>query len=433
MNRLFYGPQKSYKYTKSIIARRIVCILTLLLIFIHSALAADKVKRPEIDAGAAILMDADTKQILYSKNIHTKEYPASLTKILTAVLALEKGKLSDTITMSKEAIYDVPVGASNIALQPGEKLTLEQALYATLLMSSNDAANGIAEYIGGSLEGFADIMNERTRELGALNSSFVNSNGLSDDNQYTTAYDLALITLKAISIPDFNRIDGTITYVMDPTNLQPLPRGFANEQRMMKNTPYYYEGVFAGKTGYTEKAGHTLATAARIDGRTLICIVLDCQKSQTPYEDTKTLLDYGFDDLNKFTMTRDEINGKLSSLPAGSASKAIVDSDFTALVPEGFKSSDISIELDEADAAVSFSLDASDMGEASVLGSLKLSYPAAPVGEITKVSTKPNGIPPLLPIAFGAVAAFLLIAALFISIKRKQRRLRRKRNRKRPR
>ncbi len=413
--------------------RKIACLLLFLPLTLHIAAAAD-FEKPQIGAGAAILMDADTGQILYDKNIHQKEYPASLTKILTAVLALERGKLSDTVTMSDKAVSSLPRGASNIALVPGEKLSLEQALYATLLMSANEASNAVAEHIGGSLEAFAAEMNRRAGELGALGTNFVNPSGLSDDNHYTTAYDLAVITRHAIGMPEFLRIDGTITYTMQPTNMQPEPRHFANEQKMMKNTPYYYEEVFAGKTGYTSKAGHTLATAARKDGRTLICIILDGRSAQMPYEDTKTLLDYGFDNFQEYTLSKGEINAALAPMLGEAEQRAAVEADFSALIPAGAEVGDISMDLNDQKTAVSFRLDSPDLGEAAALGSLSLSYPAlseeARAAAVINETSREPAKRPLLSVILFVTAALLLTAAL-IYIRRARRirikRLRRQR------
>jgi len=144
-----------------------------------------------INGEASILMDYDTKEILYNKNMDMQLYPASTTKIMTAILAIEKGNLNDIVTIDQEVV-NLTEG-SHIALEPGEKLTLEQLLYALLVQSANDAACAIAKHISGSIEGFTQLMNEKALELGATNTNFVNPNGLHDPNHVTTAHDLALM------------------------------------------------------------------------------------------------------------------------------------------------------------------------------------------------------------------------------------------------
>lgn len=357
--------------------KKILCVALLLLALGISASGAEN-KTVEIGSGAAVLMDASSGQVLYDKNMRAREYPASITKILTAVLALEKGKPDDKITLSAEAVYGVPAGSSNIALQPGEELTLEQALYAMLLMSANDAANGIAEYAGGSLEGFAELMNERAAQLGADGSHFVNANGLPDDGHYTTAYDMAVFMRRALELPDFVRISGTVTYTMPPTNLQPEARNFANQHKMMKNTSYAYEGVFAGKTGYTSQAGHTLVTAAKRDGRTLICVVLAGSDAGMPYEDTKTLLDYGFGSLESRTIKKEEVNRFLAGLFPEEEERPEVKAGLTALVPSGTDPESLTFRLDKEEDSVLAEINDPGMGGAAELGSLPLVYPAAP-------------------------------------------------------
>lgn len=160
-------------------------------------------EEPNVSSEAAVLMDAGTGQILYQKNMDQKEYPASTTKIMTVLLALENGEFDDVLTMSHDAVFSILRGSSHIALTTDEQITLEQAVYAALLASANDAANGIAEYVSGSMEAFAEKMTERAHELGAINTHFVNAHGLDDENHYTTAHDLALIMQEAIKHEEF--------------------------------------------------------------------------------------------------------------------------------------------------------------------------------------------------------------------------------------
>ncbi len=155
--------------------------------------ALDASTAPEVVADSAILMDIDTGVILYEKNIHKRQYPASITKLLTCLLAAENSELTEIVTFSHEAVYGIERGSSNIGIDEGEQLTMEECLYAALLESANEVSSGIAEHVGGSIEGFTEMMNAKVRELGGSDSNFVNANGLHDDNHYTSAYDMALI------------------------------------------------------------------------------------------------------------------------------------------------------------------------------------------------------------------------------------------------
>lgn len=151
-----------------------------------------------IESDAAICMDGNTGAVLYGKNIEKQEYPASITKIMTVLLALENGNLDDTVTFSENAVYSIEYGSAHLGLTEGEELTLEQCLYGIMLASANEISNAVAEHIGGSVEKFADMMNQKAEELGCVNTHFVNPNGLHDDNHYTCAYDMALITQAAM-------------------------------------------------------------------------------------------------------------------------------------------------------------------------------------------------------------------------------------------
>lgn len=256
---------------------------------------------PELDSESAVLMDARTGQVLFAKNMDKKQFPASITKIMTGMLALEKGKLNDIMTMSHEAVFSIVRGSSHIALDTGEKLFLQEALYALSIESANDAANGIAEYISGDSETFAELMNKRARELGAKNTHFVNANGLDDPNHYTTAYDMAVIMRQAIKTPQFKEIFSANYYEMAATNLQTETRYF-HSTNFMLNGKYKYEGIVASKHGWTTNAHNTLVTAASRGGRDLIVAVMNSQGTHGTCEDTVKLFDYGFNDFKEVTV-----------------------------------------------------------------------------------------------------------------------------------
>ncbi len=250
-------------------------------------------KEPSISAQFAVLMDSKTGQVLYKKNENSQAYPASITKIMTGWLAAEKLKNDDIITISKEAIKDIKWDEANIALQVGEQLTTEQIMNAIMLVSANDAANGVAEKVGGSIQNFAKMMTDRAKEIGAVNTQFTNANGLPDDNHYTTAYDMALITREALKNETFKKYFSAIQYTMQPTNLQAETRYFLTHHKMLYKTKYQYLPAFAGKTGYTDKAGSTLVTVATKDGHELICVSLK-ETAAEAYADAKKLFEYGF-------------------------------------------------------------------------------------------------------------------------------------------
>lgn len=248
-----------------------------------------------IDSDAAILMDAGTGTILYGKNIEKQEYPASITKIMTVLLALEKGNLDDVVTFSENAVYSIEFGSAHLGLTEGEELTLEQCLYGIMLASANEISNAVAEHIGGSVEGFVQMMNDKAAELGCTNTHFVNPNGLHDENHYVCARDMALITREALKYDKFREIMGTVEYYYPETNLVDEKRYFMNHHAMISDEDMLYVGCLGGKTGYTDQAWNTLVTAAERDGMTLISVVLHTPGIDSEYGNTRTLLDYGFD------------------------------------------------------------------------------------------------------------------------------------------
>lgn len=258
---------------------------------------------PKVHAKAAIVMDASTGLILYEKNIHDKNYPASTTKLMTTLLALENTSMNDVVHFSKNAIFGIERGSSHIGIDVGEELTMENCLYAIMLASANEVSYAVAEHISGSMDEFAKKMNERAKELGATNTHFINSHGLFDENHYTSAYDLALIAKELLKYESFRKITSTINYVVPPTNLQPEARPISNHHKMIRLTNYHYDGIIGGKTGYTVKAKYNLATFASRDGMDLICIVMNDDTSPDQYADTKALLDFGFSKYKSYPIT----------------------------------------------------------------------------------------------------------------------------------
>lgn len=249
---------------------------------------------PQVEAESVILMDADYGVILYEKNAHQRQYPASITKIMTALLTVENANLSDVVTFSENAVYGIEPGSSHIGIDVGEQLTVEQSLYGLMLASANEVAMGLAEHVAGSVEAFVDMMNRRAAELGCKDTHFVNPHGLHDENHYTTAYDMALIAKAAYQNRTFRGITGTAQYEIPPTNMEEETRYLVNNQKLLSTDEWYYLGCRGGKTGFTDQALNTLVTYAKRDNCTLICINLHTNGIVPIYTDTTTLLDYGF-------------------------------------------------------------------------------------------------------------------------------------------
>ncbi len=259
---------------------------------------------PEISAQSAILMDVNTGVILYAKNIHEKAYPASTTKILTCLLAMEKGNLDDMVSFSKEAVFSVPRDGSNMGMDVGEEITLEQCLYGIMVGSANEVANAAAEHIGGTIENFVTMMNDYAVELGCEDSHFVNTNGLFDENHYTTAYDLALISARFFQNELLSKIANTARCHFEPTAKQP-DDFYLNNKHQFINNELPYEGILGGKTGYTDEARQTLVTCAEQNGMKLVCIVFK-EESPQQFEDTAKLFDYGFQNFQILNISENE-------------------------------------------------------------------------------------------------------------------------------
>lgn len=324
---------------------------------------------PEIHSEAAIVMDATTGQILYEKNAYSTMYPASITKILTTLVALENGDLDSMITMSENAVWGVEWDSSQIGLQVGEQITLRDALYATMLASANEAAWGVAEHIGGDLETFSTMMNDKAKELGCVSTHFVNANGLHNDNHYTCAYDMALITKAALENPDFVEITSTKYSTIEPTNLFPEVRYLTQGNNLiMEDSEYYYEYCYGGKTGYTTMAQGTLVAWAECNGVKLICVTLKSSLTSYKYEDTIALFDYCFENYSKIqplanyqftnesiTATEDFINDYYGCENLGSFNLS-VNKDTYLLVPNNSSIEEVSctyeMETDAIDKSI---------------------------------------------------------------------------------
>ena len=234
----------------------ITLILIIIPIFLPVSFSFASTEDVYVDAPVALLMDSASGKILYERNAREKRFPASTTKIMTAILALENRKLTDTATVSENAVSTIPYSYTIANLQIGEVLTYEQLLLVLMLPSANDAATVIAEDIGGSVEGFASMMNQKAREIGCENTNFVNANGIHHENHYTTAYDLALIGQYAMKNEQFRKIVSSVKYTLPTTEkYDKEDRIFTNNNRLINsNSSNYYQYATGIKTGYTDPA-----------------------------------------------------------------------------------------------------------------------------------------------------------------------------------
>ena len=251
-----------------------------------------------IESEAGIVMDADSGAVLFGQNIHVQKAPASITKILTALVVIENSSLDDTVTFSHDAVYNVEDGSGNKnAIEEGDTLSVRDCLYLLLMRSSNQAANALAEHVSGSRDGFVKMMNEKTAELGCENSHFANPSGLNDDTQLTSVYDMALIASAAYKNDTLLTISKDKSYRLPATKNNPDGVTIQPEHKLLITTdtenPNYYPYAVAGKTGYTSVAGQTLVTYAIKDDRRQIAVTMKSTQA-THYQDTIALLDFGF-------------------------------------------------------------------------------------------------------------------------------------------
>ena len=281
----------------------IVSCIFLTIIFFSQTFAI------EIESEKAILIDATNGRIIYQKDAYEKAYPASTTKIMTAILALERLNLNDKLIASENAITSVPDGGSIVKIQIGEELSVESLLEGLLVASGNEAANILAEGISGSIEDFVTLMNEKCAELELTLTHFVNSNGLHNENHYSCAYDLAILYQYAYNkFPDFRRISAMKSFTIPVTSkYEKDDRAFTNSNKLIiEDSKYYYPCCTGGKTGYTSEAKNCLAASAEKNGVKLIGCVLgggttEAGDSQR-YLDAKNMFDYGFENLTLRTI-----------------------------------------------------------------------------------------------------------------------------------
>lgn len=333
-----------------------ITLFLFLIIFVSGCTSTYASTIPDTYSSACLLMEESTGKILYSKNANSIMYPASTTKIMTAILTLEKCNLSDTAVVSHNAVFSIPSGYSTASLVEGEVLTIEQLLNVLLIPSANDAAVVLAEHIAGSVESFSDMMNAKAVELGCLNTHFVNPNGIHNENHYSTAYDLALIGRYAMQFPTFKEISSKTRYTL------PITNAYSKEDRIFNTTNdlikpnysssptnYYYKYATGGKTGYTDPAGQCIVATATKDNISLIAVTLHGDFTEDNLSqralDCKALFEYGF---NNFSMVSIAQKGDVASnmkVPNATKDSSSLDllysDDIYAFVPNGFDTSSV--------------------------------------------------------------------------------------------
>ena len=285
---------------------------------------------------AAIVMEVGTGAILYAKNIDDHHYPASITKVLTALVALENGQLTDTVTFSHDSVAFLQPGDSSVGLKEGNIISLDQALHATLLASANEAAYAVGESVGINAgydyNWFLEQMNTRCKELGGENSNFVNTNGLHDPNHYTCARDMALIGRELFKYPEFFSIVQTLNYEISESETTEQHVFQQKHKMLIPGNSNYYEYAIGGKTGYTSDALSTLITMADNGNLQLVCVVLRTHGANI-YPDTRNLFDYAFANFQKISVAENE------------TSEDVDECSGYVVVPNGVEFTDLGMEI----------------------------------------------------------------------------------------
>lgn len=307
---------------------------------------------PAIDTPSAIVMEVSTGTVLYEKNADQQLYPASITKIMTTLLAIENCSMDEVVTFSEDAVYKNEGDTSHISRDIGEQMTVEQCLYGVMLASANECAWAIAEHVGGTEEHFVEMMNEKAAELGCTNTHFNNPNGLPDEQHYTSARDMALIAQEAYKNETFRIITGTARYTIPPTNKHVDSTPLQNHNEMLypwKHQQYKYEYCTGGKTGFTRVANSTLVTYAEKDGMSLVCVVMNTV-SPAHWLDSTTLFDYCFDNFQVWNVSENETRytddtQKNAGTLNGNKAFASLDENACIVLPKTAEFNDTSVEV----------------------------------------------------------------------------------------
>lgn len=335
---------------------------------------------PALESPSVILMEMSTGTVLYEKNSTEQNYPASITKIMTTLLALENSQLDEIVTFSDDAINNTE--GSGISRDYGEQMTMEQCLYAVMLSSANECAYAVAEHVGGTIENFVAMMNAKAAEIGCTGTHFSNPHGLFAEDHYTSAYDMALIARAAYQNETFRIITGTARYTIPPTNKHSEETPLLNHNEMLypwQTLNYRYEHCTGGKTGYTDLARSTLVTYAERDGMSLVCVVMHTE-SPNQWLDSTSMFDFAFDNFQVFNISDNETRYDTTEAIAVGAlnnNKAFVDIDEKANI--------VMPKMTEFSDAVS-SINYTNTSD-SVVGTISYTYAGHEVGKADIVKT----------------------------------------------
>lgn len=350
-------------------------------------------KGPAIGAQSAILMEMNTHTILYAKNIHEKSYPASTTKILTCLIAMQNCTMDETITFSRESIYDVPIDGSKLGgVDTGDTMAMEQALYCVLVQSANEVASAVGEHVAEklgkdkSVKAFTEIMNQKVKALGGMDSNFVNCNGLFDENHYTSAYDLALIGCEFFANDLLCKMSSTTSYHfrLKPDDEEDV--WISSKNQLYKGKPYAYQYLLGSKTGFVSQSRQTLVSAAEKNGMKLVCVVFS---EETPYqfEDTVTLFQYGFENFKRVSIRDNETKYNIDTIDFfdtehelfGDSTPLIsIENDTYVILPNTAEFSDAVPTLTYADQS----------SDTNVIASIHYTYSDVPIGDCNLVFYK---------------------------------------------
>ena len=402
----------------------------------------------DIASDTGILMDADTGTVLFDKGGDQQRYPASITKIMTLLVAVENSSMDEQVTFTETGVRNVAADSSNINSKVGEVMTMQDCLHALMIISANDAAAQIAEHVGGTEQNFIDMMNQRAAEIGCTNTHFANSSGLPDENHYSSAKDMALIFREGLKNKDFRSVIGDADYTIQPTNMTSDKRVMHTHHPMFApESDIYYPGCIGGKTGFTNLAAHTLVTAVEQNGTTYIAVVMHGVELSTCCLDSKALFDYGFGnftktgvdggsvilpkgmDVNALTTKSESSNGKIETVYyAGDHQVGTSTVDETAATatptPETVASGTAGDTLDQSGESDNNEISGTSSSEVSQNSKSTQDTQSTTTGKVSET----KGVPALRKILLMIMAAMVLILiALLAALGRKERKHRKHR------
>lgn len=402
----------------------------------------------DIASDTGILMDADTGTVLFDKGGDQQRYPASITKIMTLLVAVENSSMDEQVTFTETGVRNVAADSSNINSKIGEVMTMQDCLHALMIISANDAAAQIAEHVGGTEQNFIDMMNQRAAEIGCTNTHFTNSSGLPDENHYSSAKDMALIFREGLKNKDFRSVIGDADYTIQPTNMTSDKRVMHTHHPMFApESDIYYQGCIGGKTGFTNLAAHTLVTAVEQNGTTYIAVVMHGVELSTCCLDSKALFDYGFGnftktavdggsvilpkgmDVNALTTKSESSNGKIETVYyAGDHQVGTSTVDEMAATatptPEPAASETAGDTSDQSGESDNNDISGTSSSEVSQNSKSTLDTKSTTTGKVSET----KGVPALRKILLMIMAAMVLILiALLAALGRKERKHRKHR------